>query len=88
MNRILAIIILVLCAFVVWAGREAEPAPVFKIVPQKVPMSVRELQTFLNEQGHVRYKCKVDGRMGKETQTAWDNYICDRYAIEEFKNYD
>jgi len=35
MNRILAIIILVLCAFVVWAGREAEPAPVFKIVPAR-----------------------------------------------------
>ena len=52
---------------------------------EKVPMSVRELQTFLNEAGHSRYACEIDGKMGKETQKAWDNYICDQYAKESFK---
>ena len=45
-------------------------------------MSIRELQTFLNEKGHSRYACKVDGKMGKETQRAWDNWICDRHYKE------
>ena len=52
---------------------------------EKVPMSVRELQTFLNEAGHSRYACEIDGKMGKETQKAWDNYICDQYAKESFE---
>ena len=50
-------------------------------------MSIRELQQALNEQDDPwgRYKCGVDGKMGKETLTAWSNYICDRQAIKEFQ---
>ena len=55
------------------------------ISAEKVPMSIRELQTFLNEAGHSRYKCDVDGKMGPKTLKAWSNYICDRQAIKEFK---
>jgi hypothetical protein len=64
---------------------KATDSPVETIKEIKVPMSVRELQTFLNEAGHPRYACKIDGKMGGETQRAWDNYICDQYAKREFK---
>ncbi len=56
--------------------------PKVKIVVQKEIMSIRELQTFLNEQGHSRYTCAIDGKMGKETLRAWSNYINDRYYKE------
>lgn len=53
---------------------------------EPVIMSIRELQQALNEKGHSRYKCEIDGRMGKETLRAWSNYICDRQAKKEFEN--
>lgn len=52
---------------------------------EPVIMSIRELQQALNDKGHSRYKCEVDGRMGKETLKAWDNWICDRQAKKEFE---
>jgi hypothetical protein len=60
---------------------------VIDIKPQKVPMSVRELQTFLNDQPDPwkRYVCKIDGIWGKETETALENYLCDQNAKECFK---
>ncbi len=57
--------------------QKAQARPIIKIVPQKVPMSVRELQTFLNAQGHPRYHCKIDGKPGPETFKALDNWLCD-----------
>lgn len=59
--------------------------PAIITAPELAIMSIRELQTALNAQGHSRYKCEVDGKMGKETLKAWSNYICDRQAIKEFK---
>ena len=84
------IIIGLFCSLMAWyygRAREGNHAPVVKIVSQKVPMSIRELQTFLNEQYDPwgRYKCDLDGKMGKETLKAWTCYICDRQAIKEFK---
>ena len=84
------IIIGLFCTLMAWYyGRatEGNHASVIKIVSQKVPMSIRELQTFLNKQYDPwgRYLCDVDGRMGPKTLTAWDNYVCDRQAIKEFK---
>lgn len=48
-------------------------------------MSIRELQQALNDKGHSRYKCEIDGRMGPQTLKAWNNYICDRQARLEFE---
>ena len=56
----------------------AHAKPVVKVVVQKEIMSIRELQQALNDKGHSRYKCKVDGKWGGETTQALDNYICDR----------
>lgn len=53
--------------------------------PERVIMSIRELQQALNDKAHPRYKCEVDGQMGQETLKAWDNFICDRQATKEFK---
>ncbi len=65
---------------------QAPQAPATAITaPEQRIMSVRELQAFLNDKGHSRYACGVDGRMGKETQRAWDNWIMDRYAKGEFE---
>ena len=82
-NAIIYILFIVCGCLVihVWAnwGREAPSSPVQAITtPDKQIMSIREMQTFLNAQGHSRYKCKVDGKWGPETAKALDNFICDR----------
>lgn len=56
-----------------------------RTAPEPTIMSIRELQTALNAKGHSRYRCEVDGKMGKETLKAWSNYICDRQAKGEFE---
>ena len=80
-------ILLGCCCIYIWAdeGREAPRSPVsVQTAPEQQVMSIRELQTFLNEKGHSRYKCEIDGRIGPETLKAWSNYICDRQSIKEF----
>ena len=32
-----------------------------------------------------RLGVKVDGVIGDETKEAWDKYICDQYAIEDYE---
>ena len=93
-THVLILMILSSTASSLYTQRIYNRKPIIKIVPSErrtapepTIMSIRELQTFLNEQDDPwgRYKCGIDGKMGKETLTAWDNYICDRQAIKEFK---
>lgn len=52
-------------------------------------LSPRELQTFLKGKNIDRYDPgKVDGRIGTNTISAWENYCCDQYAVKEFKRYE
>ena len=62
-----------------WTRERCKP-PV--VIEKKVPMSVRETQEFLNDQGHSRYKCKVDGIPGPETFKALDNWLNDQHYKE------
>ena len=61
-------------------AREGHPAPIVK----EVPMSIANLQSYLNRQGHSRYRCTVDGKYGPETAQALENYLCDREASKHF----
>lgn len=48
---------------------------------QTIPSAI-EIQQKLKIIGKPRYDPgKIDGKVGRKTQTAWDNYICDQYAI-------
>lgn len=48
--------------------------------------SAREIQQRLTDLNKPRYDPNgVDGHIGKDSRTAWDNYICDRYAIKAIK---
>ena len=43
--------------------------------------SARQIQQRLTDLDNPRYDPNgIDGRIGTDSQTAWDNYICDRYA--------
>lgn len=91
MKSIIIYILFIVCGCLsihVWAnwGREAHSSPLVAIRKVRAPMSVRELQSFLNAQGNSRYDCgKEDGKRGPKLYKAWDNYICDRYAKAEFE---
>lgn len=50
--------------------------------PEPSLPTFRQLQERLNAEG---YPCKVDGIIGKETLGQWDRYLCDQYAIADFK---
>ena len=59
--------------------QKASSSPVsVQTAPKHGIMSIRELQQALNDKGHSRYKCEVDGKWGPETAKALENYICDR----------
>jgi len=48
--------------------------------PNYIP-SAREIQERLTALGNPRYDPNgIDGVIGKDSRTAWDNYICDQYA--------
>ena len=90
-NAIIYIMFIALgcCCIYIWAneGREAPRSPVKTITAEKrVIMSIREMQTFLNAQGHSRYYCgEVDGIPGPKLFKAIDNWVCDRQASKEFE---
>ena len=53
--------------------------------PNYIP-SAMEIQQRLKDLNEERYNPgKIDGVIGKQSQAAWDNYECDRFAREEFK---
>jgi hypothetical protein len=58
-----------------------------KIIKVPTPMSVKDLQIFLNNQKDPwgRYKCKIDGKLGPETFQALENYLCDEAYAQEIK---
>jgi len=96
MSTIRASLFALFCVFVIALFcKQAHQRPIKAVsspvqtrtTPEPTIMSIRELQQALNEQDDPwgRYKCGVDGKMGKETLTAWSNYICDRQAIKEFQ---
>ncbi|MBN2591605.1 MAG: hypothetical protein JXA96_17195 [Sedimentisphaerales bacterium] len=60
---------------------------IIKIIKVPTPMSVKDLQIFLNEQKDPwgRYKCKIDGKFGAETNQALENYLCDGSYSQELK---
>ena len=44
--------------------------------------SAKEIQQRLRELGNPRYDPgKIDGIIGSKSRMAWDNYICDQFAI-------
>jgi len=48
--------------------------------------SIREIQRRLKELDNPRYDPgKLDGIVGKQTQTAWNNYECDKQAKKCFE---
>ena len=48
--------------------------------------SAMEIQQRLKDIGEERYNPgKIDGVIGRQSQTAWDAYICDQFAKKEFK---
>ena len=48
--------------------------------PNFIP-SARQIQQSLKALDNPRYDCgKIDGIIGKQSQIAWDAYICDQYA--------
>ena len=48
--------------------------------PNYIP-SAREIQERLTALGNPRYDPNgIDGIIGKDSRTAWDNYICDQHA--------
>ena len=49
--------------------------------PNCIP-SAKEIQERLTALGNPRYDPNgIDGVIGKDSRTAWDNYICDQQAI-------
>ena len=85
-TKMIALLIVILIGYWCQQAHTAPDSPVQAITTsQPVIMSIRQLQQALNDKGHSRYACEIDGRMGKETLKAWSNYICDRQAIKEFK---
>ena len=60
-----------------------EPIVIHKIV-KDIPDRF-ELQERLNQAGY--YHGDIDGKIGPQTKEAWEKYICDRYAVEEFKKW-
>lgn len=86
MKNLTIYVLFILCGvlFLAYMGKEA---PVQTIVVEKpVPMSIRELQTFLNEQDDPwkRYVCSVDSVYGRETERALENWLCDSNAKKYF----
>ena len=74
------LIILVVVLSVAYVNERKEP--VIKLVPVqgKIP-SQREIQQRLTDLGKPRYDPNgVDGWIGKDSRTAWDNYECDQHA--------
>ena len=60
-----------------------EPQIVYVADPNYIP-SVMEIQQRLKDLNEPRYDPgKVDGIPGKMTVTAWDNFVCDRFAKGE-----
>jgi len=47
------------------------------------PISISDFQRYLKEAGY--YKGKIDGKLGRQTQEAWDRWYCDMCAIEEYE---
>ena len=78
-NAIIYILVIACGCLALYSQRPVALAKsVTKVEVQKEIMSIRELQQALNDKGHSRYKCKVDGKWGGETAQALENYICDR----------
>ena len=48
--------------------------------PNHIPSAI-EIQQRLTDLDKPRYDPgKIDGKIGKQSQTAWDNFVMDRYA--------
>ena len=85
-NAIIYILVIVCGSLALYSQRPVALAKsVTKVEVQKEIMSIRELQQALNDKGHSRYKCKVDGKWGSETAQALENYICDREYKESLR---
>lgn len=56
--------------------------PIVKLVPSPIP-SQREIQQRLTDFNDPRYDPNgVDGWIGTDSRTAWDNYTKDQFAIK------
>lgn len=82
--RTLIMTLLLGLGFVVLVGMycqiKTQEAKVVYIQDPNIP-SAREIQQRLTDLNNPRYDPNgVDGWIGKDSRTAWDNYICDRYA--------
>ena len=85
-----AVMLLLLILVVILSiSRVKERESIIKIIrvpdPNFIP-SARQIQQRLTDLGKARYDPNgVDGWIGKDSRTAWDNYTCDRYAKREFE---
>lgn len=60
-------------------------SPTVVIRYEPIP-SQREIQQRLTDLGKPRYDPNgVDGWIGEDSRTAWDNYICDQFAIRSIE---
>jgi len=67
-----------------YCARSTAPKVVY-IQKLEIP-SIKEIQRRLKELDKPRYDPgKLDGIVGKQTQTAWNNYECDRQAKKCFE---
>lgn len=61
--------------------------PKIVYIPDPNIPSQREIQQRLEDLDDPRYDPNgVDGWIGNDSRTAWDNYICDQYAKKTFDN--
>lgn len=84
-KTILIIAVVVLSVALVKERRE----PIVKLVPVPVQGDIpsqREIQQRLTDLDKPRYDPNgVDGWIGTDSRTAWDNYICDRFAKRDIE---
>lgn len=70
-------------AYVKGLAKPTKPKVICVLIsdPNYIP-SQREIQQKLTDLDNPRYDPNgVDGVIGKDSRTAWDNFICDQFAI-------
>lgn len=79
------LIILVVVLSVAYVNERKKP--VIKLVPVQSPIpSQREIQQRLTDLNKPRYDPNgVDGWIGKDSRTAWDNFTKDQFAKREIE---
>lgn len=81
-GKTLLIVLITVSALGIAVSLSKRPKEIYIYVPDPnyIP-SAKEIQQRLTDLGNPRYDPNgIDGWIGKDSRTAWDNYTCDRYA--------